>query len=90
MLLDGCLLVKERPNDTSDRYIYIFYKYEEIIKYIYTYYIIYRCYILCVRSVSRRESAIASEKREDDIEKLLVATFGVGVVAIGHLLYFMQ
>ena len=33
---------------------------------------------------------IASEKREDGIEKLLVVTLGVGIVAIGSLLYFMQ
>ena len=33
---------------------------------------------------------IASEKLEDGIEKLLVVTLGVGIVAIGSLLYFMQ
>ena len=33
---------------------------------------------------------IASEKLEDGIEMLLVVTLGVGIVAIGSLLYFMQ
>ena len=33
---------------------------------------------------------ITSEKLEDGIEKLLVATLGVGIVAIRSLLYFMQ
>ena len=27
---------------------------------------------------------ISSEKREDDVEQLLVMTFGIGVVAIWH------